>query len=118
MKLKVTKKVIRDNFGDKYIIRLRYCTLCNTLNFIDPFAYSTRAEGWACDYYDLGNGYCISSGYDAIGKVTLSDDTINEINLKTIDIGCSSKLTYKEKKEKALALLVSIIEKRGVIKRE
>jgi hypothetical protein len=36
----------------------------------DPaFAYSTRAEGWACDYHWAASGVVVSTGYAPIGTV-------------------------------------------------
>lgn len=38
---------------------------------IEPVAYSTRVEGWACDYYEFSN-FCICEGYAPIGKRIMS----------------------------------------------
>ena len=37
----------------------------------EPTSYSTRVEGWACDYYEFGD-LCISEGYDPVGKRAMS----------------------------------------------
>lgn len=50
------------------ILSVGYCNLQYLLNTTEPFAYSTREEGWACDYYLIPRGICISTGYDPIGK--------------------------------------------------
>jgi hypothetical protein len=60
MKFKTTKKEIRN--GYYRIIGVGYCSMQYLLNFEDARAYSTRTEGWACDYYDI-DGVCISTGY-------------------------------------------------------
>lgn len=65
MKFKVTRKEIKENYNT--ILKVSYCNLQNMLNCEEPFAYSTRAEGWACDYYDIGYGVVISTGYAPIG---------------------------------------------------
>lgn len=67
MKYKTTKKAIREMGDPVYCVG--YCNLQNLLNFRDPFAYSTRAEGWSCDYYSVGN-VIISTGYAPIGRKT------------------------------------------------
>ena len=60
MKLKATKKEMRD--GYYYIMSVSYCSMQSLLREQTPFAYSTRTEGWACDYYDI-EGVLISEGY-------------------------------------------------------
>jgi hypothetical protein len=60
MKFKATKKEMKANYH--HIIRVPYCAAQNMLKFSEPIAYSTRAEGWACDYYDI-DGVLISTGY-------------------------------------------------------
>lgn len=40
------------------------------LTYKSAFAYSTRAEGWACDYYMIDNDTVICTGYAPItGRV-------------------------------------------------
>ena len=66
MKAKFTRKEIKENYN--IIIEVGYCKLQNLLTYKQPFGYSTRAEGWACDYYELSNNICISTGYAPIIK--------------------------------------------------
>lgn len=68
MKRKVTRKEIRNSY--KKIIKVGYSRLQYLLYYMEPFAYSTRAEGWACDYYfiDFKNDLVISTGYAPIGE--------------------------------------------------
>ena len=68
MKFKTTKKAMKD-----YEPRaVGYCKLQSLLSYTDPIAYATRAEGWACDYYDLegsnGRKLLISTGYAPQGE--------------------------------------------------
>ena len=67
MKYKTTKKAIREMGIPVYCVG--YANIQNLLRFRDPFAYSTRVEGWACDYYSVGN-VIISTGYSPIGRKT------------------------------------------------
>jgi hypothetical protein len=60
MKFKTTKKAIKN--GYHRIIGVGYCSMQYLLTHENARAYSTRAEGWACDYYDI-DGICISTGY-------------------------------------------------------
>ena len=68
MKLKTTRKQIRD--AGMPIVAVGYCDLQTTFHVlgIEPFAYSTRAEGWACDYYEIDGRFIISTGYAPIGQ--------------------------------------------------
>jgi hypothetical protein len=59
MKFKTTKKAMKENY-DK-IIKIGYCNAQYLLQYEKEIAYSTRAEGWACDYYDI-DGILISTG--------------------------------------------------------
>ena len=65
MKLKTTKKQIKENANQIYAVG--YCELDNLLAYESPFAYSCGAYGWSCDYYNL-NGVIISTGYSTIGE--------------------------------------------------
>lgn len=61
-KIKATKKEMRQNYR---ILSIGYCDAQYLLNYKSPVAYSTRAEGWACDYYDI-DGVIVCTGYDTI----------------------------------------------------
>jgi len=70
MKIKVTRKSIKEKYSK--IIRVGYCNLQWLLNYEYAFAYSTRSEGWACDYYKVGDTI-ISTGYAPIGDIERYD---------------------------------------------
>jgi len=69
MSIKVTKKAIRDDYPR--IIGLDYCAAQALLEHETPFAYSSRAEGWACDYY-IVEGVLISTGYAPLKDTRVS----------------------------------------------
>ena len=71
MKCKVSKKEVRNNYNN--VLCVGYCDMQYLLSQVNPFAYSARAEGWACDYYDIGNSVCISTGYAPIGERVPTD---------------------------------------------
>ena len=62
-KIKTTKKSMKESYNK--IIKVGYCNAQYLLQFENEIAYSTRAEGWACDYYDI-EGILISTGYAPI----------------------------------------------------
>lgn len=51
----------------KTIYAIGYCELQHELNDIQPKYFMERAEGWACDIYELDSKTAISTGYDPIG---------------------------------------------------
>jgi len=63
MKFKTTKKSISSNYSR--IIKISYCNAQYLLRYNEPIAYSTRSEGWACDYHEV-DGVLISTGYAPI----------------------------------------------------
>lgn len=67
MKFRTTQKAIREGFPT--IIKAGYCDLQTLLNYKSPIAYTTRAEGWGCDIYELAPGVALSTGYAPFGNV-------------------------------------------------
>ena len=72
MKLKTTQKAVNSLFSRVY--RIGYCDLQHVFAAADlqPFAYTARAEGWACDVYDVSDydpthSAAIATGYSAFG---------------------------------------------------
>lgn len=65
MKLKATKSQIKNGYNK--IIGIGYCNAQHLLKFKNPFAYSSGAYGWNCDYYDI-EGVCISTGYSYLNN--------------------------------------------------
>ena len=109
-KYKVTRKEMKGSY-DK-IICASYCSLQYLLKFQEPFAYSTRSEGWACDYYDINN-VLISTGYAPIdSKRTKSTyDICQKYDKEARKIIYDYSLPYEERKEKVNNLLNEYIKK-------
>lgn len=107
MKFRTTKKAI--NEGYYYILSAGYCDMQTLLKYQNPIAYSTRAEGWACDYYDF-DGVCICTGYAPItSKHTKADyKTICEYEKRALQIDCNIN-DYYERKQKIEELLTEFI---------
>ena len=109
VKLKATKKEMRE--GYYYILSVGYCEMQSLLRERQPFAYSTRAEGWACDYYEVGD-VLLSEGYAPLACKNMIEDysTIKEYENKAIEID-SLFLPLEERKEKKEALLKEMLNK-------
>ena len=108
MKRKVTRKEIRNSY--KKIIKVGYCGLQYLLEYLEPFAYSTRAEGWACDYYfiDFKNDLVISTGYAPIGE-SIDYKIIDKYEKAASKIVNSFK-PHEEKTETLNSLIEQFIE--------
>lgn len=65
MKRRISKKAVREMYT---VYKVGYCDLQHLFRCSEAFGYSTRVEGWACDYYEIAPGVAVSTGYDTIGK--------------------------------------------------
>ena len=108
MKFKTTKKEMKNQYNK--IVKIGYCNAQYLLQYVQPIAYNTRAEGWACDYYDI-NGVLISTGYAPIeSKNTKSSyDIVTKYENQAREV-VNSNIGYDKKVEKVNALLNDYIE--------
>lgn len=67
IKKQVTKKSMVNKFGEK-LISVGYSDLQSLLRFEEAIAYHSGVYGWNCDYFIIGRGYCISTGYRPHGQ--------------------------------------------------
>jgi hypothetical protein len=107
MKFKTTKKAMKESYNT--IIGIGYCNAQYLLQYENEIAYSTRAEGWACDYYEIEN-VLISTGYAPIESKNVKCNY--DITSKYEDLAREnvySNLSYEEKKEKNRILLTQFI---------
>lgn len=104
-KILVTMKEIKKRHSD--IIKIGYCQAQYLLKHKNPFAYSTRSEGWGCDYYNV-NGIIISTGYATIGN-SIPYDLIESFENKAREIWCNYNLSYDAQLEKVENLIVEFI---------
>lgn len=111
MKLKATKKEIRNNSNK--ILKVGYCAAQNLLNYEEPFTYSSGVYGWACDYYNI-DGIIISTGYSPIGE-QVDYNLLKEYETKAQNI--DYHLSYELRKNKTKKLLTEFIKKCLEVKR-
>lgn len=109
MKFKTTKKAMKESYH--HIVKIGYCNAQFLLQYEEPRAYSERAEGWACDYYDV-NGVLISTGYAPLeAKNTKSNyDIVKRYDDAAQAISCNYDKTYEERKEEVYALLCEFVK--------
>lgn len=83
MKFHTTQKRIRNNYNK--IICVGFCDLQFLLNNHKPIAYTTRAEGWAADIYDIDN-VAIVTGYSPFGNIRPKYDMYHSYEEKARNI--------------------------------
>ena len=106
MYTRTTKKAIKERFS--IIYNVGYCNLQNLLAYSSVYAYSTRVEGWACDYYVLAGGVVICTGYSCIGQ-KVDYNTLRKWDNKAKDIFKQS-LGYTAERDAINELLYEFIE--------
>lgn len=108
MKFKTTKKAVRNGYA--HIIGAGYCSLQNLLYFHNPVAYSTRVEGWACDYYAFGHTV-ISTGYAPLATVnaTVSYERVQYYDNQAKAIIAQYDKPYDQRKEQVEDLLQAFV---------
>ena len=105
MKYKTTRKEIKENYT---VLKVSYCGLQSLFNCIEPFAYSTRAEGWACDYYYIGDNIVVSTGYAPIGT-PVNYETCRKYEKRAEEI-ISRIWNYEERRDALDALIEEFIK--------
>ena len=86
------------------------------LRYETPFAYSSGAYGWNCDYYDI-DGVCISTGYRPIGRgvdyIALKsyESTANTV-IRMFDSWEGLEVRQKEIRKHLLAFIRSELERK------
>lgn len=114
MKIKVSKKQLKENYNK--IISVGYGDLQHLLKYQNAQTYCTRAEGWACDNYDI-DGVLISTGYSTIGNKNTKRvyETIREYDDKAMKIESNYSLDWTERKDKINNLLKEFIKECEVV---
>lgn len=105
MKVKVSKKEIKENFRN--VISVGYCDLQCLLRLKSPEYYSCGVYGWSCDYYVINNNTIICTGYSPVGNISNYELT-REYDQKARNIEYS--LSYEEKEKKLNELLNEYIK--------
>lgn len=107
IKTRVTQKAIRANYSK--IIRIGYCDAQYLLKYTDPMYYTTRAEGWASDVYDI-DGVAISTGYAPFGNIKPLYDLTEAYERRAEEIYKDPVKSYDERKKTIEELLKAFIK--------
>lgn len=106
MKIQVTKKAIKERYD--IIIGVRAYDMQTLLQFENPFAYSARSEGWACDYYEK-DGIVFSTGYAPIKSTVKIKDLDSIIEKYETEAKAIKTDFFQEYQEKINRLLDELI---------
>lgn len=106
-KKQVTKKSMINRFGKK-LLSIGYADLQALLKFEEAIAYHSGVDGWNCDYFIIGGGYCVATGYRPHGQ-KVDFLIVQKFENKAREI---LKLDgdYKDKKEKMDMLISEFIK--------
>jgi len=107
MKVKVTKKAVRENYHK--IVTIGYCDADALLSYENAFGYSAGVYGWCCDYYNI-DGVCVCTGYSPIKEKNTKRDykTIDAYNQKARKITYCGEAAKTAKRELLTALIAEL----------
>lgn len=108
MKVKVTKKGIKENF--KNIISVGYCELQFLLREKNPIFYTTRVEGWGADIYQINNTTCVVTGYAPFGNIKIERSIIKKYEDAARKVCCDYSLNWEQQTKKLDKLLDKFIK--------
>lgn len=108
MKVKVTKKEIKENY--KNIISIGYCELQFLLRGKEPNFYTSGVYGWGADIYQINNTTCIVTGYAPFGNIEIERNTIQKYEEKARKICCDYSLNWEQQTKKLEKLLDKFIK--------
>lgn len=108
MKVKVTKKMINENY---VVQRLGYGEAQDLERLFREEYYTSGIYGWNADVYTIDN-IAIATGYRPFGERYLSSEEVQEWNKKAKELRCLEEEEYLLKVEELKkALRKAIIEK-------
>ena len=108
MKVKVTKKEIKENY--KNVISVGYCELQFLLKGKNPNFYTSGIYGWGADIYQISNTACIVTGYQPFGNIEIERNTIQKYEEKARKVYCDYSLNWKQQIKKLEKLLDKFIK--------
>ena len=110
MKLKTTRKEIKNKVPSDYIWQVSYCGMQNLLYYQSPIAYTSGVYGWNFDLYDVGGVYFTTGYRNMIGK-QIDYDLLRKYETQAQEIINSwDKYEYDEKKDLVNNLLKEFIK--------
>ena len=110
MKLKTTRKEIKNKVASNYIWRAGYCDMQNLLYYKNAIAYTSGVYGWNFDLYEVDGVYFTTGYRNMIGK-QVDYELLRKYEQQASNIINSwNKYEYEEKKELVNNLLKDFIK--------
>lgn len=109
IKYKTTQKGILSHYGKDKVLSVQYCALQHLLRYVQPTAYTTRAEGWGADIYEV-HGAAIATGYAPFGT-RVDHNTAHTFDWLAEDIQNAEALGWGQKRDYT-AFLLEVFVKR------
>ena len=110
MKLKTTRKEIKNKVASNYIWQVGYCGMQNLLYYKEAIAYTSGVYGWNFDLYEV-DGIYFTTGYrNMIGKQVDYELLRKYEDQAKIVINTRGLYTYEEEKERINNLLKEFIK--------
>lgn len=106
MKIKVTKKIIKEGFRN--IITIGYCDLQYLLHFEDVDFFTCGLYGWNEDIYKINHSTVICTGYNPIEGIRPNRETIKKYELAAQNN--INKLNFEDAKKQNKILLEKFID--------
>lgn len=108
MKFKTTKKAINAGYTNRIIIP--YCDLQSLLQYKNPVAYTTRAEGWGADIYEIAPNTAIITGYAPFGNIRPAWDIVKKYETAAQRVLYSTPWQEREKElDKLLKEFIAVV---------
>ena len=110
MKIKTTRKEIKNKVSSKYLWQTGYCAMQHLLYYTSPIAYTCGVYGWNFDLYEVDGVYFTTGYRNMIGQeidyklLRKYEDQAQEI------INSWGKHEYETKKSLVTGLLKAFIQ--------
>ena len=109
MKLKTTRKEIKNKVASNYIWQVGYCDMQNLLYYKNAIAYTSGVYGWNFDLYEVDGVYFTTGYRNMIGKQVDCELLRKYEEQANFVINTWGLYTPEEKKERVNDLLKEFI---------
>ena len=109
MKLKTTRKEIKNKVASNYIWQVGYCDMQNLLYYKNAIAYTSGVYGWNFDLYEVDGVYFTTGYRNMIGKQVDYELLRKYEEQADFVINTWGLYTHEEKKERVNDLLKEFI---------
>lgn len=109
MKLKTTRKEIKNKVASNYIWQVGYCGMQHLLYYKNAIAYTSGVYGWNFDLYEVDGVYFTTGYRNMIGKQVNYELLRKYEGQADLVINTFGLYTHEEKRERVTELLKEFI---------